>query len=113
MPTQDEKNLALNQFMSNGCYWMYLDNDPMRSWCHVHKHYQDLFNFYADTPEARERTWLLKNEFVRRQDTALVVETFYLDGQVWFNIYIGAGIVASDAPDESHAILDAIYEAIR
>ena len=73
-------------------------------------------NPYADTPEAREWTRRLKDEFVRRMGFDAEVYTMRTgesltyecmiddDGPTWREIY---------RPIEHHAILDAIYEAIR
>lgn len=94
MPTQDEKNLALNRFMG----WI-------------------AFDLYADTPGAREWTRLLKDEFVRRTGSLMKVDTWpsgLFKARIRKRPSIDDGqVIEVELPVESHAILDAIYEAIR
>ena len=133
MPTQDEKNLVLNRFMR----WEPKHNLMRLPLRHKHDvpeiHEKDdwcakagccpvpdvPFNYYADTPEARERTRLLKDEFVRRTDNAVLVKSYQtILGRTWHYAWI-VGVVddvkyrSVGGEIESHAILDAIYEAIK
>ena len=81
------------------------------------------FDPYADTPEAREWARKLKDEFVRRNPSVdLIVHTVHTcltNGEVRFacemaELSRGRYVTKRrTVPIEHHAILDAIYEAIR
>lgn len=105
MPTQDEINLALNKFMPNKDCSILLAGDR----CRVHG-----FNFFADTPEAHERTDALSDKFVEKYPYNLTVSTCY-SATVGRTYHARAGFRGQEhvAFVKSHAILDAIYEAIK
>lgn len=122
MPTQDEKNLALNKFMgwepNQRCHGLgnYHDNPALRCKHRIYvEHDIPPFDYYADTPEARERVRLLRYEFVKRTHKQIQLSWDWNIGNVWTEVWIaGVGMErACKSAIESHAILDAIYEAIR
>lgn len=74
------------------------------------------FNPYADTPEAREWTRKLKDEFVRRTGRGVHVETGRWIGEaqlVNYWVRLDDSEITLQESIEHHAILDAIYEAIK
>ena len=128
MSTVEEKNLVLNRFMgwepNQRCRDDFGRVDMPTGWecaCGAlleeqwEEHDIPPFNYYTNTPEARERTRLLKDEFVRRTGGEVDVHTraeYTLEPL--FSCWAGVGTKrCSWSPVESHAILDAIYEAIK
>lgn len=108
MSTQEEKNLAVNKFMG----WE--PNEQCRNECELHR----FINYYADTPEARERVRLLAASFVIQDGHEIVMSIKHPAGFSYvtyevFVVYGERGNIRHENGIESHAILDAIYEAIR
>ena len=119
VPTTDEKNEVLNRFMPVRCElgWARCPHavDVQDGNGVQHDNYHP-FNYYADTPEAREATRLLKDEFVRRMGREVTVTSY--PRRIYNHVEYYVEIVDFDAKVfiramEHHAILDAIYEAIK
>ena len=73
------------------------------------------FDPYADTPEAREWTNNLEDEYIRRTGKAVTTQRFMKDGKLTTLGRVGppAGMSLVETAIKHHAILDAIYEAIK
>lgn len=130
MPTLDEKNLALNKLMGwapnrkcNKLQATASGGGPIGYYCLEHRtnlpHNIPPFNFYADTPEARERTRLLAIEYSRRTGRDVDIHIRTKKGcHPLFGAWAGGKENRSEKGhygcglNWSHAILDAIYEAI-